>query len=134
MEEIRHVELIRGALGKLAVQCPKMDIGPAFAAAANLAFGTTTDPAFSPYRDVLNFLHGALFIEDVAVMAFNGAIGVISSPGTHPFHTVSALHPDRCTSSRSRTAVSLLSYWHCQRCIHLGVGSILHIFISCRLP
>lgn len=79
-EEIKHVELLRGALGHLAVKCPKMDIGPAFSAAANAALGTTLEPAFSPYADYVKFLHGALLFEDVGVMAYNGAIGVIRSP------------------------------------------------------
>jgi hypothetical protein len=76
-EEIKHVELLRGALGKMAVPCPAMDIGSAFAAAADAAFNTTLDPAFDPYAGKLKFLHGALLFEDVGVMAYNGAIDVI---------------------------------------------------------
>ena len=60
-----------------------IDIGPAFSAAANAALNTTLKPAFSPYADYLKFLHGALLFEDVGVMAYNGAIGVIRSPGKH---------------------------------------------------
>lgn len=79
-EEIKHVELLREALGKRAVPCPAMDIGPAFAAAADAAFNTTLDPAFDPYAGKLKFLHGALLFEDVGVMAYNGAIDDIKDP------------------------------------------------------
>lgn len=79
-EEIKHVELLRAALGKRAVPCPAMDIGLAFAAAADAAFNTTLDPPFDPYASKLKFLHGALLFEDVGVMAYNGAIDDITDP------------------------------------------------------
>ena len=80
-EEIKHVELLRAALGDRAVPCPAMDIGPAFAAAADAAFNATLDPPFDPYAGELKFLHGALLFEDVGVMAYNGAIDRIADPG-----------------------------------------------------
>ena len=73
-------------MGSAAVKCPEIDIGPAFSAAANAALGTTLEPAFSPYADYIKFLHGALLFEDVGVMAYNGAIGVIRSPGKHLYY------------------------------------------------
>jgi hypothetical protein len=79
-EEIKHVELLREALGKRAVPCPAMDIGAAFSDAADLAFNTTLDPPFSPYSSKLKFLHGALLFEDVGVMAYNGAIDDVEDP------------------------------------------------------
>lgn len=79
-EEIKHVELLRAALGKKAVPCPAIDIGPAFAAAADAAFNATLDPPFDPYASKLKFLHAALLFEDVGVMAYNGAIDGIEDP------------------------------------------------------
>ena len=46
---MNHVKFLRAGLGDAAVACPKMDIGPAFVTAANLAFNKTLDPPFSPY-------------------------------------------------------------------------------------
>lgn len=77
-DEIRHVELLRSALGSSAVQCPLMNIGTAFSAAANSALNTTLSPPFSPYESGVKFLHGALLFEDVGVMAYNGAIESIA--------------------------------------------------------
>lgn len=76
--EIKHVELLRAALGDAAVECPKMDIGPAFAAAADAAVGITLDPPFSPYTDDYSFLLGAFVFEDVGVTAYNGAAPLIT--------------------------------------------------------
>lgn len=59
----RHVKFLRLVLGKAAVPEPEIDIGPAFAAAADAALGTTLKPSFSPYaangNDLL-FLLGEL--------------------------------------------------------------------------
>lgn len=63
--EIAHVDLLRAALGDAAVPCPLVDIGPAFAAAADAAFGTTLSPPFSPYSNDVTFLLGAFIFEDV---------------------------------------------------------------------
>lgn len=80
VQEIKHVELLRAALGKKAVPCPELDIGAAFSAAADAAFNATLDPPFSPFASKLKFLHGALLFEDVGVMAYNGAINGIKDP------------------------------------------------------
>lgn len=48
---------------------PQIDIGAAFANAANAAFNTTLSPPFSPYgSDVLFFL-GSYIFEDVGATA-----------------------------------------------------------------
>lgn len=73
-DEIAHVDFFRAALGDLAVPCPAIDIGPAFAAAANAAAGAELDPAFDPYANDVFFLHGAFVFEDVGVTAFRGAV------------------------------------------------------------
>lgn len=64
-DEIAHVDLLRAALGDAAVPCPLVDIGSAFAAAADAAFGTTLSPPFSPYSNDVTFLLGAFIFEDV---------------------------------------------------------------------
>lgn len=81
LEEQRHVDLLRAALGKAAVPCPLINLDKAFADAANAALGTTLSPPFSPYASYLKFLHGALLFEDTGVFAYNGAIGAIRDPG-----------------------------------------------------
>lgn len=40
---------------------PEIDIGPAFAAAADAALNTTLKPSFSPYASNLLFLHGMIY-------------------------------------------------------------------------
>lgn len=59
-DEINHVADLRALLGSDAVQCPALDVGPAFAAAVVAALGTqkSKDIPFSPYLNDLFFLHG----------------------------------------------------------------------------
>jgi hypothetical protein len=78
-DEIAHVTLLRSALGSAAVSQPQIDIGPAFSAAANAAFGATLSPSFSPYGDDVLFYHGAFIFEDVGVTAYKGAATLITS-------------------------------------------------------
>ena len=68
------MKYLRTALGNASVQCPQVDIGPAFAAAANAAIGKTLSPPFTPYANDLFFLHGAFIFEDVGVTAYKGAL------------------------------------------------------------
>ncbi|KAG5191729.1 ferritin-like domain-containing protein [Tribonema minus] len=77
--EIGHVELLRGVLGDAAVPCPLMDIGPAFAAAANAAVGMKLAPAYTPYFNDPWFALGAFIFEDVGVTAYNGAAPLIKN-------------------------------------------------------
>ena len=79
IDEERHVKFLRKALGSAAVARPQLDIGPAFAAAANAAFGKTLSPAFDPYANELFFLHGAFIFEDVGVTAYKGAARLITN-------------------------------------------------------
>ncbi|KAK9829452.1 hypothetical protein WJX72_005959 [[Myrmecia] bisecta] len=76
-DEIAHVAALRSVLGNNSVPCPQIDIGPAFAAAANAAFNTTLTPAFDPYANDVFFLHGAYIFEDVGVTAYSGAAPLI---------------------------------------------------------
>lgn len=78
-DEIKHVKFLRLALGKSAAKIPSINIGTAFAGAADAALGTTLKPAFSPYKNNLLFLHGAFIFEDVGVTAYKGAANLIAS-------------------------------------------------------
>lgn len=77
--EMAHVHYLRAAGGNGSVQCPVVDIGPAFAAAADAATGMTLSPPFSPYFNDLFFLHGAFIFEDVGVTAYLGALPLLKS-------------------------------------------------------
>lgn len=79
VDEINHVNVIRAVLGAAAVPQPRIDIGPAFALAANLAINATLVPPFTPYGDDIVFLHGAFIFEDVGVTAYKGAAALIFS-------------------------------------------------------
>lgn len=78
-DERAHVNFLRTALGNSSVQCPLVDIGPAFAAAANAATNMTLNPPFTPYANDLFFLHGAFIFEDLGVTAYKGAAPLIQS-------------------------------------------------------
>lgn len=54
-DEMNHVKFLRTVLGKDAVKCPQVDIGPAFAVAADAAANTTLKPPFSPYAKCVLF-------------------------------------------------------------------------------
>ena len=79
-DEMLHVQFLRTALGNYSVQCPQVDIGPAFAAAANAALGMNLMPPFSPYTNDLFFLHGAFIFEDLGVTAYKGAAPLLQDP------------------------------------------------------
>lgn len=78
-DEVAHVKLLRSVLGKQAVDIPAIDIGPAFAAAANAAFNTTLSPRFDPYANDIFFYHGAFIFEDVGVTAYKGAAPLVKN-------------------------------------------------------
>ena len=77
--EIAHVTYLRKALGSDAVPIPQLNIGTAFADAADAAFGETVSPAFSPYLNDLFFFLGAFIFEDVGVTAYLGAADMIDN-------------------------------------------------------
>ena len=72
--EIAHVNYLRTALGNYSVQCPLVNIGDAFSAAADAALNTTLSPPFVPYTNDLYFLTGAFIFEDLGVTAYKGAL------------------------------------------------------------
>lgn len=86
-DEIAHVKFLREALGDAAVDQPKLDLGPAFVAAANaaasLAFNrsVTLKPSFDPYLNDVFFYHGAFIFEDVGATAYAGAAALLTDKG-----------------------------------------------------
>lgn len=78
-DELNHVIFLRAALGDAAVPMPDLDLGTAFANAADAALNMTLSPAFSPYDSDLAFLFGAFIFEDVGVTAYKGAAALITN-------------------------------------------------------
>ncbi len=84
-DELNHVKFLRSVLGGSAVDRPVIDVGPAFAAAANataynakvITAPAKLSPDFNPYLNDLFFLHGAFIFEDVGVTAYKGAARLI---------------------------------------------------------
>lgn len=106
-DEIAHVGFLRKALGSAAVKCPLVDIGPAFAAAANAAANATLSPPFTPYANDLFFLHGAFIFEDVGVTAYKGGVPILQGG---PTAFLDAAAGALCTRARRRRgAASALS-------------------------
>jgi Ferritin-like domain len=74
--EIAHVKFLQTALGNDTIECPALDIGAAFSAAADAAVGlalNTTDalsPPYSPYFDDKWFLLGAFIFEGESTTFF----------------------------------------------------------------
>jgi hypothetical protein len=65
VDERAHVALIRGALGKLAVARPNINLN-----ALGFGFGSQND-----------FLKAARMLEDIGVTAYSGAAGLLTTPG-----------------------------------------------------
>jgi Ferritin-like domain len=61
--ELNHVRFLQKVLGSKTVPCPALNIGTAFAAAADAAFGTKLSPPFDPFRNDEWFALGAFIFE-----------------------------------------------------------------------
>lgn len=77
-DEEDHVKFLRAGLGEAAVAKPALNIGTAFAMAADAA-GITTDGSFDAYANDTNFLLAAYIFEDVGVTAYHGAAKLLQS-------------------------------------------------------
>lgn len=67
-DELHHVQFLRAALGKHAVDRPKIDLKDSFKALGGLIGA----PDFNPFADPMSFLIGAFIFEDVGVTAYHG--------------------------------------------------------------
>lgn len=82
LNELQHVLDLRMALGAAATPCPQVDLGAAFATAADAAAAlanTSFSPKYSPYANDLSFWLASYLFEDVGVSAYQGAAPLITS-------------------------------------------------------
>lgn len=77
LNELQHVLDLRMALGAAATPCPQVDLGAAFATAADAAAAlanTSFSPKYSPYANDLSFWLASYLFEDVGVSAYQGEV------------------------------------------------------------
>ena len=98
IEEGKHVNLLRTALGSLAVAQPSINLTPnLFDTLAGLAGVPSSLRPFNPYANEAYFLLGAYIFEDVGVSAYHGAAPLITGkttilPVAAGIHAVEAYH------------------------------------------
>ena len=97
IEEGKHVNFLRTALGSLAVAQPALNLTPALFLAVATAANVPTSYNFNPYANDAFFLLGAYIFEDVGVSAYHGAAPLITGkttilPAAAGIHAVEAYH------------------------------------------
>ena len=78
-DEVGHVQLLRGALGKHAPAAPAADLKGAFTTAMLAAGVIPAGTIFDPFASERNFLLAAYFINDIGVTAYVGAAPYLTS-------------------------------------------------------
>ena len=79
LEEVKHILLLRSALGALAVAQPAIDISPLGAFATLAASAGIPANLANPYLNDLSFLVGS-YVFETGVTAYHGAAPLIVSP------------------------------------------------------
>ena len=80
IDEQSHVAFLKSALGSSAVARPLIDLAGGFQGAAVAAGIATAATPFNPFANEVNFMIGAMALEEVGVTAYAGAAALISNP------------------------------------------------------
>ena len=80
IDEQSHVAFLKSALGSAAVARPLIDLAGGFQGAAVAAGIASASAPFNPFANEVNFMIGAMALEEVGVTAYAGAAALIVNP------------------------------------------------------